>query len=158
MKTYIGADNGVSAYWTIMHSDGFIVQWHVPVKKELNYTKVKAWLNRIDAPKLHTLLKSITATEALVLLERPMVNPTRFKASVSAIRALEATLIVLENLKLPYRYVDSKEWQHSLLPGNVASDELKEAANQVARRLFPNTQFKEGDSLLMAEWARRQNL
>ena len=45
------------------------------------------------------------------LLERPMVNPTRFQATASALRALEATLNVVELLKFSYSYCDSKEWQ-----------------------------------------------
>ena len=36
----------------------------------------------------------------LVVLERPMVNPSRFKASKSALRAYEATLIILELISI----------------------------------------------------------
>ena len=49
-------------------------------------------------------------------IERPMVNPKRFEATVSALRALEATLIVLESLNIGKEYCDSKGWQKALLP------------------------------------------
>jgi len=92
------------------------------------------------------------------LLERPMVNPGRFKATASALRALEATLIVLERLNIPFQYIDSKEWQRHLLPKGIEKDELKKAALDVARRLFPSVQTKDADSLLIAEYARRMRL
>ena len=161
-KTYIGLDNGVSAFGGIIKEDGTVVYFKVPIRKCLNYTKVKAWLSRIDTVALKTLLVKELPNDysnCLVVLERPMLNPKRWKASVSAIRALEATLIVLEDLKLPYRFIDSKEWQKDMLPKGVEGDELKPASKQVAERLFPKLDFgKDGDGLLIAEWARRSSL
>ena len=107
------------------------------------------------------LFRSVVKPESsLVLIERPMVNPARFLASTSALRALEATLIVVEELKLPVRYLDSKEWQSEILPKGVEGpDELKAASLDIGQRLFPSLQFKkDADSILIAEWARRNNL
>jgi hypothetical protein len=89
-----------------------------------------------------------------------MVNPQRFKASTSALRALEATIIVLEELRLPFQYIDSKEWQKEMLPKGIkGSSELKKASLDIGNRLFP--QFKDvkhgdRDGLLMAEYCRRK--
>lgn len=160
---YIGIDNGVTGSIGIIGptSSSF---GKTPVKKVLNYTKEKAWLHRIDTPLLKEILQNYKSTLAmpinvLLLLERPMLNPRRWKASVSAIRALEATLIVIEELGIPYVYVDSKEWQSAMLPKNVSGDELKPASKQVAERLFPSLEFKsDGDGILIAEWARRKQL
>lgn len=68
--------------------------------------------------RLHALLKP-SAKEAFVLLERPMVNPGRFVATGSALRALEATVIVLEQLRLQPPYIDSNEGQKALLPAGL---------------------------------------
>ncbi len=134
----------------------------MPTKKEQSYTKTKQKITRIDCKTLKAWLhiwhgNSFQET-TLVILERPMVNPTRWKSSMSAIRALEATLIVIEMLHIPYQYIDSKQWQKVLLPKGVAGSELKQAAIDVARRLFPDVKTKEADSLLIAEFARRAQL
>lgn len=157
---FLGIDNGVSGSLGIVRPSaiGRTQYLHTPVKRELNYTKTKKWLHRIDYAKLYSILESINQ-EATVFLERPMVNPGRFQATVSALRALEATLIVIEELKLPYEYVDSKQWQKELLPSGLKGEELKEASLQVAKRLFPKVNFKgfsDGDGLLIGEYGRRK--
>lgn len=162
MKTYAFLDNGVSGSLGIVYPDGTTFYAPTPIKRCLNYTKSKQHLNRIDTDKLRAMLRAQLVdlkNPYLLLLERPMVNPMRWKASVSAIRALEATLIVVEELQIPYQYVDSKEWQRVMLPANVTSDELKTASKEIAERLFPGITFKkDGDSMLGAEWARRKAL
>ena len=59
-------------------------------------------------------------------------------------------------------YVDSKEWQKVMLPKGVkGSEELKKSSLDIGNRLFPQfeeNKHKDRDSLLMAEWARRNNL
>jgi hypothetical protein len=120
--------------------------------------------------------------EATVVLERPMLNPLRWTASVSAIRCDEATRGVIEALGMKLIYVDSKEWQTLMLPNRKAiprlakgatAEEKKEQAKlttafaketkalslMTAQRLFPQVTFKkDGDAILIAEWARRNNL
>lgn len=153
---YLGIDNGVSGSIGILHSVGRPQFYHTPIKKELNYTKVKKWLNRIDVEKLKKIL-NLYQEETIVYIERPMVNPGRFQATVSALRALEATLIVLEELNLPYQYLDSKEWQSKMLPSGLKGEELKEASLQVGKRLFPKINFKgfkDADGLLIARYAQ----
>lgn len=162
---YLGLDNGISGNLGIIGPDNKSAHHKTPIKKVLNYTKEKAWINRISTPELKTILQPYADANAakpgsvLMILERAMVNPKRWKASMSAIRALEATLIVIEELGIPYVYVDSKEWQRVMLPASIAGDELKPASKQVAERLFPNLTFKsDGDGILIAEWARRKQL
>lgn len=162
-KYYVGIDNGVTGTIAIINTEQNTVEIHkTPVLDSLNYTRKTQYIRRIDTELLKNILKPIKdANSTLVLLERPMVNPARFRASLSAIRALEATLIVLENLNLPYMYVDSKDWQRELLPKSnkkVSSSDLKKIAVNVAKRLFPNVHITDADALLMAEWARRKQL
>jgi hypothetical protein len=156
MRRIIGIDNGVSGAITILDS-GRTTHCLMPVKKCLDYTKKKNWLNRVDVHAVKKLLSKDSNEASLAVIERPMVNPARWKATMSAIRCLEATLIILEDLQIPYRFIDSKEWQKVMLPSGLHKDELKEASCQVARRIFPTLEFKKegADSLLIAEYAKR---
>lgn len=164
VKAYIGIDNGVSGSVGVTFSNGMNpVFFRTPVRKHLSYTKKAKGINRIDFDGLVELLKPIVSKhQSQAVLERPMVNPRRFDATTSAVRALEATLIALEALGVPYLFVDSKEWQKDMLPkGLKGSDALKLASVEVGRRLFPQFQhlFKgDADGMLMAEWARRKKL
>jgi hypothetical protein len=153
-KSVIGWDNGVTGSIAILNNE--TAKWFpMPVKKCLDYTKKKNWLNRVDVHAVKKILSEVSkdCISTLVVIERPMVNPGRWKATMSAIRCLEATLIILEDMQIPYRFIDSREWQKVMLPSGLHKEELKEASNQVARRLFPNLKFKDGDSLLIAEYA-----
>ena len=166
MRCYIGIDNGTSG------SVGFIRNtvagyFKTPTKNELSYTKVEKRINRIDAEALFSSLTKARETfnefDCMVAIERPFVNPQMWTASLSAIRALEATLCVLERLHLPYRYIDSKEWQRAMLPsGIVGTDKLKAASLDVARRIYPqivsdNPKAKDMDGLLIAAYLKKTN-
>jgi hypothetical protein len=153
-KVYIGIDNGVTGAITIMTDSGeVLLHIKTPVKECLNYTKSKAFMHRVDFQKLVDLLPK--EVDSFCLVERPMVVPMRFKASVSALRCLEATEIALEILKIPYQFIDSKEWQKALLPAGLQKEELKKAADNVGGRLFPKLKIVNSDSLLIAEYCRR---
>lgn len=157
---YIGIDNGVSGSIGIIGGPAGAKFFRTPVHKERSYTKDEKHISRVDVPALRDIVKGFP-NDTLVLLERPMVNPQRFAASMSAMRALEATLIVLEENDYFIRYVDSKEWQSSLLPKIVGADELKAASLAKGCELYPElkTKFKsDADSLLIAHWARESNL
>jgi len=156
-RIFIGIDNGVTGGITILSESGF-VHLHIatPVKNCLNYTKKKAFHNRVNYPELYDILFDNIANDIpFCMIERPMVNPGRFQATTSALRALEATEIILEELKIPYQFIDSKEWQKALLPSGLQKEELKKAANDVVRRLFPKQEIVNADSILIAEYCRR---
>jgi len=164
---HIGIDNGISGSIGILTEDGGAKFYHTPVMKLLHYTKQKQFFSRIDTEKLERLFRSFLCPEltqvsllsSFVFLERPMVNPMRFKATESALRAYEATLIVLERLRIGYRVIDSKEWQKQLLPTGIkGSSELKKASLDIGKRTFPQidfTGFTDSDGLLIAEYNRR---
>lgn len=125
--------------------------------RDLNYSKKKAWVNRVDTRVLSNLLSEFR-NDSIVTLERPFTYPGRLKSMISAMRAMEATLIVLEGNQIPYKFIDSKEWQKTMLPSGLKGDELKWASNSVCKRLFPNAEIKrpgDGDSILIAEYTRR---
>jgi len=154
-RVFVGIDNGVSGAITIISESGTVLL-HVktPVKNCLNYTKKKAFHNRVNFKELTAIL-TFTDKTPFCMIERPMVNPMRWVASVSAIRCLEATEIVLEELQIPYQFIDSKEWQKALLPSGLKKEELKKASVDVAKRLFPKQTIVNSDSLLIAEYCRR---
>lgn len=160
-KTYIGIDNGVSGSIGVVPFLGTDTRMiHMPTNNVYNYTKKAQKICRVDTDSLHEFLQEFK--EPFALVERPMVNPTRFKATQSALRALEATLIVLEWLSIPYQFIDSKEWQTKMLPRGIeGSINLKKASLNIGKRLFPqftNLYKKDADGILIAEWARRYRL
>lgn len=160
-KTYIGVDNGVTGSIGIIPPSGIDVTFHLtPTFSVQNYNKDKKNITRIDVKKLSAILQQ--AVSPFAVLERPMVNPGRFNATASALRALEALLICLEHTNVPYMFIDSKEWQKVLLPKGVkGSDALKKASLDIGSRLFPQFKSKykgDADGILIAEWARRTNL
>jgi hypothetical protein len=148
----------------VVNSEGRAALYKLPIKKELSYTKEAKHISRIDFNLLCMLFGEIIADfnepDVKVGLERPMVNSTRFNASLSAVRALETTLIALEQAMWAYEYIDSKEWQKALLPkGLKGSDELKKASLDVGKRMFPKLDIKkDADGLLIAEYLRRRDL
>lgn len=157
---YIGIDNGVtgSIAW-FDDSTGRMYHAKTPVFSQTNYTKTKSNITRINFVEMQIIFQAFCSTKSFCLLERPMINPMRWKASVSAIRSLEATLILLEMHGIPHRYEDSKSWQHALLPSGLEKEELKKASLDVAKRLYPylfsEQDIKDGDGILIAEYCRK---
>ena len=155
-KTFVGIDNGVTGSVGIIYSDGTSTFIPTPVYKTQSYTQKEQFIHRIKWEELLNILPP----KAFVLIERPMVDPHRFIATASALRSLEATLIVLEMLGLEYTYIDSKEWQGEFLSSsNLGHDALKEASICVAINKFPClkeeiVKHKDGDGILIAEYAR----
>jgi hypothetical protein len=162
---YIGIDNGVTgSIGFVGTKDEFIqAQLKIPTIIQQDYTKKKQNITRISIHELIALFREFHLDNCLAVVERPMINPTRFKASLSAIRCLEATLICLEYLEIPYMFIDSKEWQRELLPQGIKKEQLKKASQNIGIRLFPGykefiQQHGDADGLLIAEYARRNNL
>ncbi len=157
-RVFAGIDNGVTGSIGIIFDDGTYSFCKTPTKTELNYTKAKQNITRIRPVELAEIL-SVAGPGSMVLIERPMVNPTRFKATVSALRAFEATITILETLGLPYSCVDSKSWQRALLPSGVTGDALKSASLSVGCRLFPETKSNshpDRDGMLIAQYCKQQ--
>lgn len=161
-KIWVGIDNGVSGSIGIV-GDGIEPQFMLtPVKKEQDYTKAKKNVSRLDYSKFMEIFSPYNKNEICVVIERPLVNPSRFLATASALRCHEAELIMIEMLGCKHLFIDSKEWQKVLLPSGLqGSEELKKASLDIGNRLFPqfeNVKHGDRDGLLMSEYARRKNL
>lgn len=161
-RVYIGIDNGTSGTISVIGDDIETQIYHTPIKKEQNYTKAKKTISRLDCKKFLDIITQDKDADVVVVMERPLVNPTRFVATTTALRCFEAQLILVEMMKYRIIYIDSKEWQKEMLPKGVkGSDELKKLSLDIGNRLFPQFRdFKhpDRDSLLICEFARRKNL
>lgn len=164
-KIYIGIDNGVSGSLGVIQEDNYMFV-PMPTKSQQNYTKAKGNITRIDVLKLEELfnnyiLCSTGPDQVMAILERPMVNPTRFKATTSALRSLEAVLIFLESKRIAFDYIDSKEWQRDLLSRGAEKEDLKRLSAEIGKRLFPLCEKEidkqnDADGILIAEYCRRK--
>ena len=163
MKVFIGIDNGVTGSIGIITTEGSVEFHKTPTKIEQNYTKTKGNITRVNGRELYRIFKPFVGQDVHLILERPMVNPAHFFATLSAMRSMEATLIVIELCKFSYQYIDSKKWQSVLLPEGCEGAELKVASLQIGKRLFPQVDFdamkvKDADGILIAEYLRRSYL
>ena len=162
-KHFVGIDNGVTGSVGIITIHGAVQSsafFSTPVIKCPSYTKKIQYIHRIDYDKL---MASLPVGNVICLMERPMINSSAFTATLSAARALEATIIALEMLNIPFDYIDSKEWQSEFISSAVMGhDAMKEASKQIGLKLFPNNagyinKHGDADGLLIAEYARRQH-
>lgn len=159
----IAIDNGTTGTIAVYNDEGYHF-FKTPIKKEQSYTKKKQNISRIDHIALFDLLDTYYDSNTFVVLERPLVNPGLFKATLSAVRALESTLCVIETLGIGVQYIDSKEWQKVMLPeGTKGSAELKKASKDIGCRLFPQhkeliIKHKDADALLILEYWKRNKL
>lgn len=172
---FIGVDNGVSGSAGILDEQGKAFLYPTPTKQSLNYQKTKVkHITRIDVGAFRKLLSQFrykngvggsltTEMSCKALLERPMINPQRFEATTSALRALEATLIVLESLGIGYEYCDSKSWQKKYLPFISVADKkdypakLKQVSLEVGMRMYPEIDWtgrKDADGILIAKYLK----
>lgn len=162
MKVYIGIDNGVTGTIGVVGDEIEPKLYKTPVIMEQDYTKKKKNVSRVDCKGFLDIIGQFDPKDVRAVIERPMINPTRFTASMSAIRCLEAELILLESLGISHMFIDSKEWQKKLLPQGIkGDDEQKKASFDIGNRLFPqfaDFKHKDRDGILIAEWARRNNI
>lgn len=163
---YVAVDNGVSGSFAWVNEDcaesGVMT---TPTFVEQDYTLKKQNVTRVDFKQIFAWFNEnkLNGSTARIVMERPFVNPMMFRATLSAIRAWEATLIAICDLQLPRIIIDSKKWQKAMLPSGCKGPELKVASVQVGCRLFPDhsdwiRDQGDADSLLLAEFARRNRL
>lgn len=161
-KIFAGVDNGISGTIGFVGDSIEPIIVHTPIIKEHDYTKRNKMISRLDYSKFMELFDNYNKNDIIVVQERPLINSTRFNASISAARCHEAELIMIEVMGLRHIFIDSKEWQKELLPKGIkGSDEQKKASLDIGNRLFPQfSQFKhkDRDGILIAEYARRKNI
>jgi hypothetical protein len=158
-KNYIGWDNGVTGALALLREDGRADWYKMPVKYELSFQKEEQHIHRVDIKQLRKILSNwnLAITDTIITIERPLFNPMRWKASISAARCLEATLIIIEEFGFNLEFIDSRVWQKILLPNINGSSELKKASAALGKKLYPNIKFKsDADALLIAYYAKNK--
>lgn len=164
MNVFFGIDNGVTgSVGALVRGEGEAedIFMSVPHRSEQSYTKKKQQVGRIDWQALTDFLRDASeGRRAFCMIERPMIAPVRFKASISGARALEAVQICCEMVGVSIQFVDSREWQKVLLPSGLKGEDLKDASTEIGCRLFPLltekiVKHKDADGLLIAEYCRR---
>ena len=174
-----GLDNGSSGTIAcIIPKIQTIFFQKTPALQTLDYTKQIQYISRINHIQLKKwfencifFLQSVQKNDikVIVILQRPMVNPQRFKQSKSALRAYEATLIVLQLLNLDYIVIDSKQWQHYFFGKNTSQIDLKFESMKLGIEILQKYNLAQeqkinmqelmkkhgdADSLLMCEFAK----
>lgn len=158
-SAYIGIDNGVTGSICVIdliESSERIAP--IPTFVAPDYQKSGRNITRIDVNRLKEILEPYSKINSLIGLEKPMVNPNLLLASFSALRALEATLIVIESLKMKYVYIGSKDWQKHFY-GKAVSD--KKLFLQIAKRytrIFDQGDYKDADAFLIAKYMQEKNM
>ena len=157
-KIVIGIDNGATGSIGVI-AGSRVYFTPTPIKRVQDYTKRRKDISRLDAEEFMMFLKQcgVYNGNSICYIERPLVNPMRFYATESALRILEAELIVLENLEIPYIFLDSKEWQRKILPQGTKGEDLKRMSKEIGMRLYPQfreiiEKQKDADGLLIARY------
>lgn len=155
----IGLDNGTTGSLAVYDTELNVMALHnLPIKNELSFQKQAKHITRIDYPSLCELLTRIKSGENNIhcFMEKPFSGGSRMiNTSILSHRCFEAEIIALEECEIGYTVISSKIWQKNLLPkGIVGSKELKKAALDVAKRLYPylsdKLSIKNADSVLIA--------
>ena len=170
-KIYIGIDNGPTGSIGVITPDYTKLQRTIKISQQ-DFTKKKQNISRLDRTFFQFFLMEIIGNypkininEIFVAFERPFWNPMlNSQSSKSAIWCLADQLAIIEDLMWPHNVYDSKNWQKGLLPEGIkGTKDLKKASLDIGIRLFPNLEEeikkqKDADGILLAEWARRNNL
>ena len=155
----IGLDNGTTGSLAVYDTELNVMALHdLPIKNELSFQKQAKHITRIIYPSLCELLTRIKSGENNIhcFMEKPFnAGPRMMNTALISIRCFEAEIIALEECEIGYTVISSKIWQKNLLPkGIVGSKELKKAALDVAKRLYPylsdKLSIKNADSVLIA--------
>jgi hypothetical protein len=153
--TTIGIDNGSTGSIGILNVDGAVFE-SVPTVDYLHYGKRGSISQRLDRSSLTKLVEEHVAPmgSARVYIERPFTGKF-VNAVIPAHRFFEATIIVLEDLRVGYEVVDSREWQAEVLGPIKGSALLKRASRLRGIQLYPRLEnaiksHGDADGLLIA--------
>lgn len=166
-KIWIGIDNGVSGTIGILGTHIMPEFFKTPVIMVQDYCKAKKNISRLDAISFYNRLHSLKQwsetreIDLKICIERPMVNPSMFKASESALRCFESMWAIIDLLNLPVQFIPSTDWQKEVLPKGSKGEELKRMSLEIGNRFYP--QFKDikhpdRDGLLIAHWMKLKNM
>jgi len=168
-EVYIGIDNGVTrssiGYMNTITGEYFYKE--MPIKNGRDYTQREKNITRIVYSDLCDIFKrwlTVDKNQTFILLERPMINPERFEASIVAARAYEIVITAIEQFNIEFDTIDSRLWQKKLLPiGTKGEADLKQASFDLGLKLFPSCistilKVQDADGLMIALYAKTMEL
>jgi len=147
---YVGVDNGPSGSIGVLTKDR--TEFHETFTSPIfDYTKAAQMMTLLDYRKMRAFFKRLMEEgDLIMMMERPMVNPGRWRATVIALRAHQQYLDIFTSLRHPEpSFIDSRKWQKVYLPSGIKGPALKVASKQVGCRMFPihaETIEKHGDA------------
>lgn len=154
-----GLDNGATGtICAIIPQYKYLDFIQTPSKVTLDYPKEITYINRVNINELTKFIKKNIkvakkfykqSIKIIVVMQRPMVNPQRFKQSGHALRAFEATIITLQNLEIDYIIIDSKKWQHYFFGKNTLILDLKFQSMRKGLEILNNYKLKVKEKKLM---------
>jgi len=163
---FIGIDNGPSGSIGIIEysSRGLrksVLFMKTPTYMMQDYTKAKKRISQLDVRVLYKLLKKYKGWNVNIAMERPLVNPMRFVATIVGVRIHQQYIDLCNRLRFPIPIsLDSKEWQKKLLPTGTTGEELKKRSREIGNRMFgtrvSSVKHPDCDGILIAEYCRRQ--
>jgi hypothetical protein len=165
MKQYLGIDNGVSGGLVLLSlspGPAPIAMLPMPIKtarkgNEVDLSEVIWWLDKNE----------IRLSETMTIIEEPGGSKSA-KAATSMAGSFHALRAMLEVHGARYERITPHAWQRVMLPG-CKPGETKARALEVARRLWPGTDWRASDrcrtphdglidAALIAEYGRRAGL
>jgi len=169
MKTYVGIDIGLKGAIAVMSPDGVIRTVAMPVIKD------QLDLNALHLDMVFTIIQSNNQEVSVVFEKLGVIFGTSKATAFSMGLQLGVMEMLCVSQTVPYTKVPAKQWQKDMFMG---VDEIKNAKGKrdtkamalvAVKRLFPNLKLTFGeratkphdglvDAVLMAEWARRNNL
>lgn len=165
IQLVIGLDNGATGtICAIIPQMKYLDFIQTPSIISLDYPKDIQYINRVDTEKITKWIKKNikkaknfykTEIKTIIIMQRPMVNPQRFKQSGHALRAFQATIIALQNLKLDYVIIDSKKWQHYFFGKNTMLIDLKAQSMKKGLQILNNYKIKKANKEVMSDVIRK---
>lgn len=163
-KLFVGLDNGVTGtIGTITqdYNNSIIAYYFGKVPTKITPYKTKE-IKRINKNALKNMINSYHCDKIYIAIENPLMNSKRFSSTMSAMRALEATEIAIEELDtkpISIEYIPALWWQDIFLT-DVTGKDLKSESYMVGISLFPKIidyhDHDDCDGILIAEWLRRK--
>lgn len=165
---FIGIDNGPSGSIGIQvyNHKGFGIGslfMKTPTYMRQDYTKKKKRISQLDLKALKKIFRAIKNDNVYSAMERPLVNPGRWNASIVGVRVHQQWLDLFDFFHLPEPIsLDSREWQKTMLPKGTTGEELKVRSKEIGLRLFPkacsSVKNKDYDGMFICEWIRRKQM
>ncbi len=161
-KLYVGINNGTTGAMAGLSPDGRILCRPVEVMR-LGNEKLMDIERNLDLLRLIIRWSGQSGPNVLVVFEQAQIAP-RFGARNNYTNGKnnEFWRVLLSTAKIPFCWVNPKDWQRDVFRG-IRGDDTKVMAELVCRQRFPDSDFRaynrsqrEGihDALCIALWAR----